>query len=170
VSDRFDRAMADIAIKSSKNGGPQIQDVLTALRASHDDSIEVAERLSVTVESVADALHQEVLEAAEQRAVDINAAARLVRGELQEYREAQAARCTAEHKKLLDVALSQPPFARAPRRKTDPDVEDWGNAMGDADLSELRLWWHYLKWVVVAIGGAFLVAAGDQISHRLFGG
>lgn len=61
--------------------------------------------------------------------------------------------------------------SRAPRRKTDPETEDWGNGMyaEDQELGDLRRAWRFLKWVVIVVGGAVLVAVGDQLSHRLFG-
>lgn len=61
---------------------------------------------------------------------------------------------------------------RAPRRKDDPDTEDWGTGMyeQDVELGDLRRAWRVLKWVVVVVGGTLLVAAGDHLSHLIWGG
>jgi len=45
MTDHFEKAMADIAINSAANGGPTIQDVLTALVAKNEDDDDRAEVL-----------------------------------------------------------------------------------------------------------------------------
>jgi hypothetical protein len=45
ISDNFEKAMQKIAINTAENGGPTIQDVLTALVAKNEDDDERAERL-----------------------------------------------------------------------------------------------------------------------------
>jgi Fe2+ transport system protein B len=47
MSDNFEKAMQAIALESTKNGGPTIQDVLTALVAKNEDDDERTEALAV---------------------------------------------------------------------------------------------------------------------------
>ena len=58
MTDAFDDAMADIAIASAANGGPTVQDVLTALRAGHDAAIETAAKLEQETKQTAKTLAQ----------------------------------------------------------------------------------------------------------------
>ena len=50
MTDSFERAMADIAIKSAKNGGPTNSDILTALQATNEDLDATTAALSAKVE------------------------------------------------------------------------------------------------------------------------
>ena len=50
MADRFEKAMADIAIKAAGNGGPTISDVLRALAASNEDQDEWRGHISEQLE------------------------------------------------------------------------------------------------------------------------
>lgn len=52
MTDHFDRAMQDIAIRGAENGGPGIQDVLIALRAVNEDGEERHEQTITSIESL----------------------------------------------------------------------------------------------------------------------
>jgi hypothetical protein len=52
MPDHFEQAMQDIALRSEKNGGPTIHDVLLAMVASDKDSEESAKALAETIEAV----------------------------------------------------------------------------------------------------------------------
>jgi hypothetical protein len=51
MTDNFEKAMQDIAIRGARNGGPDIQDVLIALQAVNEDG---EERHEQTMESIGD--------------------------------------------------------------------------------------------------------------------
>jgi hypothetical protein len=106
MSDRFDKAMAAIAIKSGKNGGPELVDVLTAMQAAHEDAVEAAERLAAKVEAAALVRLTE-------------------REELHAWQMQQAERCATEHQKLFEQEFDKL-TARAPRRSDDPSDADFG--------------------------------------------
>ena len=159
MSDRFDKAMAAIAIESGKNGGPTISDVLTALRASHEDSIDVAETLAKKVEDAT------VLRATE-------------RDELHEWQRAQAARCAAEHKLIFEEELARV-AARAPRRRNDPETIDYGSGVALAFCDEhdrerydklvrSKFMSSTTKYVVIAIVAVMLAALAYAVlvEHR----
>jgi hypothetical protein len=152
MTDRFDKAMADIAVKSAANGGPTIQDVLTAMRASHDDANDGRKELATKVESTAAALHKEVIEAARQRGIDIEASAKVIKQDLREYRMEQASRCAEEHKKLLADEFQR--HERAPRRKGDSVDQVFG---GMSLIPEITFSYRFFKWllmvsIVIALG------------------
>jgi hypothetical protein len=50
MTDHFEKAMADIATKRTGNGGPKIDDVLQALRATNEDADETAAALAKKVD------------------------------------------------------------------------------------------------------------------------
>jgi hypothetical protein len=51
MTDHFEKTMADIAVKRAGNGGPKIEDVLEALRATNEDADETATALAKRVET-----------------------------------------------------------------------------------------------------------------------
>lgn len=59
---------------------------------------------------------------------------------------------------------------REPRRKTDPETEDWGSSMfqEDQEIGDLRRAWRVLKWGVVVLVGTLMVVLGDEIAHTIF--
>jgi hypothetical protein len=60
MTDHFEKTMADIAVKRTGNGGPKIEDVLEALRATNEDADETAEKLAAKVESTRTDLSKKV--------------------------------------------------------------------------------------------------------------
>ena len=144
MTDRFDKAMADIAVKSAKNGGPTIQDVLTAMCAAHDDANAVRDELAKTVKETAAVLHAEVVDAARQRAVDIAESAKLVEADLKGYRETQTERCAEEHRKLLEAEFTK--HSREPRRKDDSEDV---NFAGTSLFPEIAFSYRFFKWLTM---------------------
>ena len=53
----------------------------------------------------------------------------------------------------------------------DSGGEDWGRGVfEDTEMGDIRRFWRTGKWFVMVAAAPFIVALGDQISHRLFGG
>lgn len=62
---------------------------------------------------------------------------------------------------------------RSPRRRTDPETEEWGQSVfggkEDEEMGDLRRAWRVLKWVVVVIGGTMMVVVGEKLASMIFG-
>jgi hypothetical protein len=121
MTDNFEKAMSDIAINSAANGGPTIQDVLTALVAKNDDdddrSAELrkeaseAKSIAATLASVAaataaalasdnEADHQTIIKALDRHLVQADDFFGRV-AKLEAYKENTECTCEGRVKKLI---------------------------------------------------------------------
>jgi hypothetical protein len=200
MTDNFEKAMADIAINSAKNGGPTIQDVLTALVAKNEDDdrrAEILRKEALEAKTTAAKLANEALKAGEKLASDNDADhVRIIRcldahlvqaddyfartAKLEAYKEDSERTCEGRVKKLIadehsivhaaHMADLHPPAHRA----TDPpDAEFTDRRMMVAEppeLVELLTSWKRLKWLVIVIIGALVVMLADQLGNIIFGG
>ncbi len=183
MSGKFAAAIEGIAIRSAGNGGPTQADLLEAIVAGHDESVETAAALEKKTEETAAELATQLarivshLESeaghttkaigrlSEQvggRAEAIEAAKREVIAEI-ESRESWPVldRVAAELRQCIEEHLRA-----APRRSTDPETADWFAHRGGAapeetadrrTLTEVLLGYNALKWAVRAVIAALIV-------------
>ena len=116
MSDLFNQKARAILREADINGGLNEKSLFDLIVASHDESVEVAEKLAKKVEE------SSLLRTTE-------------RTELHEWQQAQAARCAAEHRRLFEDELARV-AARAPRRRTDPETIDYGSGVALAFCDE----------------------------------
>ena len=110
MADHFEKAMQDIALKSAKNGGPTIQDVLTALVAKNDDDDEhvaamradtkTAKQLVDSVAIANDTDHKMILQTIDAHLVQAEAFFGRVT-KLEAYKEDAQRTCEGRVKKLI---------------------------------------------------------------------
>jgi len=199
LSDHFEQAMASIAINSAKNGGPTIQDVLTALVAKNEDDDHRAEALrkeALAAKAIAAQLASEATKAgAELAAANEADHERIIKGldahlvqaeayfartaKLEAYKEDSERTCEGRVKKLIadehsvvhaaHMAQLHPPE----RRATDPEDAEFKERrlmMQPPELNDLLLSWKRLKWFIIVVVAALVVMLADQLGNILFGG
>lgn len=133
MTDAFDRAMADIAIKSADNGGPTTQDILVALQAGHDAATQTAAELAKKTEEAAKELAVELKRIVAHLESESGHTADAIRASYSEAIKAVKLEVLEEIEQreswpVLDRALTEMCAkidARYPRRATDPQSEDW---------------------------------------------
>jgi len=174
MSDAFDQAMADIAIKSAKNGGPTTQDVLVALKAGHDAAIETAAALEAKTEQTAATLAGQlsrIVSHLESESAHTTNAIRELTAQVNEHctdTTAAIADLTAKREKVVAVqvpridrlereveGLDCIKFPRKAHRVNDPDDADYSDARFQS-----RFMWLVggrIVYVVLAVVVAVLV-------------
>jgi len=137
MADRFEKKMQDIAVRSTKNGGPGIADVLEALVAKAEDDDEQHEESLAAIKGNRVMMEQHLREAAH-------------RDERLEAIEEKIARSEAECPARVKAAIQAEHELRhsayvaslvKPRRKSDPDDKDYRH-----DREESKQVW--LMWMI----------------------
>jgi len=180
MSDAFEKAMASIAINSVKNGGPTIQDVLTALVAKNEDDDGRAEVLRDETRvnrKVNEEDHHAIISSIDAHLVQAEVFfARVTK--LEAYKEDSERTCEGRVKKLIadehsvvhaaHMADLHPPE----RRATDPeDAEFTERRMAQPpELADLLISWKRLKWFIIVVVAALVVMLADQLGNIIFGG
>lgn len=180
MTDAFEKAMASIAINSVKNGGPTIQDVLTALVAKNEDDdgrAGVLRKETLAIGKANEEDHEAIVKSIDAHLVQAdNFFGRVVK--LEAYKEDSERTCEGRVKKLINeehelvhakhVAELHPP----PRRATDhDDAEFTERRMAQPpELADLLISWKRLKWFIIVVVGALVVMLADQLGNIIFGG
>ena len=198
MTDHFEEAMAAIAINKAKNGGPTIEDVLTALVAKNRDDDERAERLrgeALEAKKIAaelaheaqaagrllaksnEAEHKVIIKGLEDHLVQADAYfARTAK--LEAYKEDSERTCEARVRKLIESEHSathaEHMAAEHPHRATDPDdsefIEKRSEVQKSPEMEDLLLSWKRLKWFIIVVVAALVVMLADQLGNLIFGG
>jgi hypothetical protein len=145
---KFNKCMQAIAVKSAKNGGPELQDVLTALCASHEDSIDATLKLSGEIRENRvrnEESHIHLSGMLSAHAAEDKDRAAVIAAELVDHRSRQAAECAARHRELFDDELKS---IRSPRRASDPPGVDF---RAGEPPDEMVYSYRLLKWVAAAL-------------------
>jgi len=145
MSDHFEKVMQDIAVQSAENGGPDISDVLKALRATNDDLDDNhAETLTLLSEHISDDKERAVLLATN----------------LTEWRKQQAEECAQRP----GECLQQQQALLAEELQARP------LGVVNGEMTDLLTSWKRLKWFIVVVVAALIVMLADQLGNLLFGG
>ena len=137
MTDAFDKAMQDIAIRGAKNGGPTTADILVALQATNEDlDVQLTEQHRQTAE-----WHKEVLDKLDQHIIESGVRDRRL-DEVESWQRHNTETCSRSIIEAVQPLLDKQDEDHltfhnnhlerdhAPRREGDPD---------DADYRERRL-------------------------------
>jgi len=178
MSDNFEKAMASIAINSVKNGGPTIQDVLTALVAKNEDDDGRAEVLrdeTRTNRRVNEEDHHAIISSIDAHLVQSEVFfARVTK--LEAYKEDSERTCEGRVKKLINeehtvVHAAHMADLHPPERF---EAQQKSGLLGEQTFRDMVVGWRFSKWLLgillVVIVGWALPFWADSCSRQQYWG